>query len=158
MQILKFRKNEKQSRPIYFHRPMFFLSKKKKIFILLFYTFIGKFNKYFIFYARGLLSRYYIYLKNHKQNLLCSLLCIRLDNNLEQRNGCFYVKINVESQIRFFFLFFRPVLTWSWRMNDRIAMNIKLTRKSTDKLFDRFLFYSLFFFSLFFSFFFTSLN
>lgn len=138
----------------------FFYLKKKKIFILLFYTFIGKFNKYFIFYARGLLSRYYIYLKNHKQNLLCSLLCIRLDNNLEQRNGCFYVKINVESQIRFFFLFFRPVLTWSWRMNDRIAMNIKLTRKSTDKLFDRFLFYSLFFFfpSLFFSFFFTSLN
>lgn len=39
-------------------------------------------------------------------------------------------------------------------MNDRIAMNIKLTRKSTDKLFDRFLFYSLFFFCLFFSFFF----
>lgn len=26
-----------------------------------------------------------------------TLLCIRLDNNLEQRNGCFYVKINVES-------------------------------------------------------------
>lgn len=34
-------------------------------------------------------------------------------------------------------------------MNDRIAMNIKLTRKSTDKLFDRFLFYSLFFFFAF---------
>lgn len=26
-----------------------------------------------------------------------TLLCIQLDNNLEQKNGCFYIKINVES-------------------------------------------------------------